>query len=186
MGRNTTANDGCYSPRTGAIRPKGGVGTHWFVTSTLLLPAGRGSPVTALAGLRGEPYLPKPEVLRLAGMVDGGRGGEVLRPDEDSRCSARSDFRVLPWPGLACCAIGHMLARLAGEGRHSTTELRTPVTAHQLHTLASGLLLRRVTGAHVVACCTKPRYSFARFFLHLLSVFVALVRAGKQTRGNVI
>ena len=118
MGRNTTANNGCYLPVIGAIQPKGGVGTRGFVTSTLLLPAGRGSPVTALAGLRGEPYLPKPEVLRLAGMVDGGCGGEVLRPDEDSRCSARSDFRLLPWPSVACCASVYMLARLAGEGRH--------------------------------------------------------------------
>ena len=58
----------------------------------MLLLAGRGSPVRALEGLQAEPYLPNPEALRPAGMVGGSFGGEVLRPDEDSRCSAELDL----------------------------------------------------------------------------------------------
>jgi hypothetical protein len=51
--------------------------------------------VKALEGLQAEPYMPKPEVLRPAGMVAGSFGGEVLRPDEASRCSAELDVGLL-------------------------------------------------------------------------------------------
>lgn len=89
-------NAGCSSSYTWAVLLAEGVGIHQLVTASLL-PAGRGSPVRALEGLQGEPYLPKPEVLRLAGIVEGSFGGEVLRPDEASRCSAGLDLGEVLW-----------------------------------------------------------------------------------------
>jgi hypothetical protein len=57
----------------------------------------------ALEGLQAEPYLPKPEVLRPAGMVEGSFGGEVLRPGEGSRYSAELDLGLLL--ALVCRAL---------------------------------------------------------------------------------